>query len=94
MTKDREQRKSPVRNQIDYIIVRNQQRRFITNSRSYNGMNTERGHKLLKMNMKIEWYMIKSRQMKTDKIDMNGLSQIEKGREYRTKISNELERVK
>ena len=94
VTKDGEQRKNPVRNQIDYIIVRNQHRRFITNSRSYNGINTETDHKLVKMNMKIEWHKKKSRQVKTEKIDLSGLNEIEKQSEYSTKISKELERVK
>ena len=94
MTKDGEPRKNPVRNQIDYIIVRNQHRRFITNSRSYNGINTNTDHKLVKMSMKIEWYKIRSRQTKTEKIDVGGLSELEKRREYKTKISNEIEKAR
>ena len=94
MTKDGEPRKNPVRNQIDYIIVRNQHRRFITNSRSYNGINTNTDHKLVKMSMKIEWYKIRSRQTKTEKIDVGGLSEFEKRREYKTKISNEIEKAR
>ena len=34
-TKEGEERRNPVRNQIDYIIVRDIHRRFVQNSRSY-----------------------------------------------------------
>ena len=44
--------------------------------------------------MKIEWYKIRSRQTKTGKIDVGGLNELEKRREYKTKISNEIERAR
>ena len=53
-----EQQKNPIRNQIDCIITRNKKQKFIKDSRSYGGAETDSDHKLVKMEMKIEWHKI------------------------------------
>ena len=77
-----EKRKTPVRNQIDYIITRCRSRRFVTDSKSYGGTETDSDHKLVKMDMKIEWHKLKKRAPKTDKIDVSGFSNNEKKIQY------------
>ena len=61
ITKNGEKRRNPIRNQIDYVIVRNQHRRFIKDSRSYGGINLETDHKLVKTEVRIEWHKIISK---------------------------------
>ncbi len=47
-TRTGEQRRNPVRNQIDYIITKISHRRFVTDARSYGGIRTDTNHKLVK----------------------------------------------
>ena len=60
-TRNGEERRNPVRNQIDYIIIRDEHRCFVTNSRSYSGINTDTDHHLVKMEINFEWHKIKSK---------------------------------
>ena len=53
-TWNEKERKNPIRNQIDYIIVRIRSRRFVAGPRSFGGAETDSDHKLVKMNMEIE----------------------------------------
>ena len=52
-------RRQPFRNQIDYIAVKQQHKRFVTNSRSYSNFKTDTDHKMVKMTIKLEWYKLK-----------------------------------
>ena len=73
-TWDGEERRNPVRNQVDYIIIRNEHR-FTTDSRSFGGITTDTDHKLVKMDMHLEWYKLKgSIRGKEHKIDVRGFS--------------------
>ena len=44
-THDGTERRNPIRNQIDYVIIRNQHRHLIKDSRSYGGTQSESDHK-------------------------------------------------
>ena len=57
--KDGGVRRNPYRNQIDYILVRIKHRALITNSRSYNGLETFTDHRLVKANLNINWQLVK-----------------------------------
>ena len=94
VTKTGENRRNPVRNQIDYIIVRNSHRRFVTNSRSYGGIETETDHKLVKMELRVEWYKLKSKELKKDNIDISNFTNKDKKEEFQKLIVKEIEKVK
>ena len=65
ITRTGEERRNPVRNQIDYIITRKQHRGFVTDSRSYGGIRTNTDHKLVKASFRVEWYKLKNKTKKT-----------------------------
>ena len=94
IAREGEERRNPVRNQIDYILVRNKHKKFVTDSRSYSGIDKETDHKLVTMLMKIEWYKSKTNGNNIVKIDVNNLTNEEKKEEYKTEISKEIDRVK
>ena len=50
-----ELRKNPIRNQIDYILINNRYLQFVTNSRSYNHLQTDSDHNLVMMNLRIKF---------------------------------------
>ena len=50
-------RRNPVRNQIDYILVRRNHRIFVNDSRSYSGTTTHSDHKIVIADMEINWHM-------------------------------------
>ena len=81
-----EERRNPVRNQIDYIIVRNTHKKFVTNSRAYVGTGKETDHKLVKMSMKIEWHKMKTNKNKTEKIEVSNFTNEEEKEEYRIEV--------
>ena len=58
-------RRNPYRNQIDYIITKKTHRQFIQNSRSYSGIETYTDHKLVKAEMRLEWWRLKRQREKT-----------------------------
>ena len=65
-------RKNPVRNQIDYIITRKNIQPYISNSRSYNGINSDSDHKLVKMTINLKWHKIYNNQtLKTNSHQIN-----------------------
>ena len=52
--KNGEQRRNPVRNQIDYVLINNKYLQFVTNARSYNTLESDSDHNLVMMNLKIK----------------------------------------
>ena len=48
-------RKNPFRNQIDYIAIKTDFRRFVTDSKSTSNFDTETDHRLVKMKVKFQW---------------------------------------
>ena len=74
ITYNGEDRRNPIRNQIDYIIMRNEHRKFVTNARSYSGIETYTDHKLVKTEVKFEWYKFKTQnEIMKPKIDIKDL---------------------
>ena len=93
-TSSGEERRNPVRNQIDYIITRTEHRKFVTNARSYGGIWTDTDHKLVKANMKVEWYKIKNRKEKEVKVDLSNFYCEDKKAQYQDEIKNNVEKIK
>ena len=80
-------RRNPYRNQIDYILINNKFRCFVTNSRSYSGIETETDHKLVKANLNIQWW--KKHQPKPSnniKINLHKLENLDERRKYHDKV--------
>ena len=56
ISKDGTPRRNPYRNQIDYVIVKNTHRSFVTDSMSYGGISTYTDHKLVKATITFTWW--------------------------------------
>ena len=69
-THDGTPRRNIIRNQIDFIIVRQRQRQFVTNSRSYGGISTETDHKLVKMNINFKLSKLETNKTKKRKYQL------------------------
>ncbi len=50
-------RRNPVRNEIDFILIRRNHRIFVNDSRSYSGISTYSDHKMVIADMYINWHM-------------------------------------
>ena len=83
-----EERKNPVRNQIDYVIARCSSKKFVTNARSYGGTKTDTDHKLVKTEMKIVWHNKTTKRKNEKRIDVSGFSNPEKRERYRKAIQH------
>jgi len=92
-TKNGEARRNPVRNQIDYLITRNEHRRFIKDARSYGGIWSNTDHKLVKMTLKVEWHKIKNKMKKRIKINSSNFYCEEKKSQYRNEVLNGIEKI-
>ena len=80
-------RRNPFRNQIDYIAIRSAHRRFVTDSRSYGGIQSNTDHKMVKMSIKFQWYRLSPAKPPTGtKINMANFSNPMKQQEYREKV--------
>ena len=90
-THDGQTRRNPIRNQIDFIIVRNSQRRYIMDARSYGGMRTDTDHKMVKGKIRYEWRkdIISKESTHTQNINIKEFNKQEKQEEYKTKVSEE-----
>ena len=78
-----EERRNPIRNQIDFIIMSNKHRSFVTNARSYSGICTETDHKLVKTNTHFQWQYIYSKQNKEIKINTQNFNTKENQEKYK-----------
>ena len=63
-------------------------RRFITDSRSYVGAETDSDHKLVKMNMKIEWTKLEKEGKTAGHIDTNGFADTSKRAKYKQLVES------
>ena len=66
---------NPVRNQIDYIITTNNNRKLIQNCRSYGGIRMSTDHKLVKAKLKLNWYKVVLRKKSEPKINLEKCKQ-------------------
>ena len=65
---------SPVRNQIDYILVKQNARKLVKNCRSYNGTTTNSDHRIVICDIELKWYkMFHKKKIKTNNFDMQRL---------------------
>jgi|GEM_PF-4699558 len=69
-------RKNPIRNQIDYILVRIKHRKEIMNSRSYAGINTDTDHRLVIANLRFD-HITKYQNLSTKKNEKYDFDRIE-----------------
>ena len=76
------ERKNLYRNQIHYIITRKRHKLFVTNSRSYSGIETTTDHKLVKMNTRMEWYKLNTSKTKTKIFNIDELKTKETAKTY------------
>ena len=51
-------RRNPYRNQIDYILCKNEHRFLLSDARSYGGINISTDHKLVKAIFNLKWYRL------------------------------------
>ena len=74
--------------------MRNEHRRFVTNSRAYGGSETETDHKLVKTEVNFQWYKIKfiSRRPQR-KLNIKGFSNKNKQNEYNEEVRNNIDRT-
>ncbi len=87
---DGQPRRNPFRNQIDYIAVRKEHRRFVLDSKSTNFFQTDTDHRLVKMKILFQWFKIKNgKKKKQSKADLSNFSKDDLKEEYKTKL-NEL----
>ena len=93
ITRTGEERRNPVRNQIDYIITRKLHRGFVTDSRSYGGIRTNTDHKLVKASFRVEWYKLKDKTKKTIKIDTSNFYNEDMKTEYRKEVLKGIEEI-
>ena len=92
-TKNGEERRNPIRNQIDYIITRTQHRKFVMDARSYGGIKTDTDHKLVKASFKVEWYKTKKKGEKQIKIDISNFCDEEMKTNYRNEVLSNMEKI-
>ena len=85
-SKDGTPRRNPYRNQIDYVIMKNAHRSFVTDSRSYGGITTYTDHKLVKATITFTWWRKKYIQPIASKIDVHKLEDKSKREEYQLEV--------
>ena len=91
---DGTKRKNPYRNQIDYILVKCNHRRLITNSRSYAGIETETDHKLVIMNMNLDWWKLpKNTKKREKKINIKNLSNADMRTSYKNTVKRQMNKI-
>ena len=91
ITKSGEERRNPIRNQIDYIVTKAEHRKFVTDARSHGGIWTATDHKLVRTNLKVEWYKMKNNKEKEEKIDLSNFYCEDKKAQYRNEVQQNME---
>ena len=85
VTKEGKARRNPVRNEIEYIIVRQNMKHLVTNSRSYGGILTDSYHKIViaDINMDLKKIYEKSCMARKNNIDVDKFQEDTKKQQYR-----------
>ena len=81
-------RRNPYRNQIDYIIMKCNQRQLVKNARSYNGIKTNTDHKLVNAEIKLKWWKIKYHKKRNEKINILKINEKEQQEKYIKEIND------
>ncbi len=76
--------------QIDYILIRNEHRLFVKDSRSYMGTTTHSDHRLVMANMNINWHWKTRKKTNTKEINIERLNDIETRTKYQQNVENRL----
>ena len=79
-------RRNPYRNQIDYILVRKQHKRMLTNSRSYSGTSTNSDHRLVMTKMNVKWSKAYKNRKNDETINIDKLKNDENKQKYREEV--------
>ena len=80
-------RRNPIRNQIDYILISKNHLGLVTNSRSYNNIETMSDHNLVIMNTKIDLpKLYKRKPVRTPNINLENFQKPECVKAYRQKV--------
>ena len=76
-------RRNPVRNQIDYVITRKDQKHLITDARSFGGTYTNTDHKMVIMNIKLAEHKLRKNTEKGEpRLRINEFNDEEKRKKY------------
>jgi len=87
ITHDGTYRRNPIRNQIDYILVKKQHINLLKNSRSYGGILTDTDHKLVIANFQIKTKNLHKKATKKEpKINFSEFSKKENQIKYRNSL--------
>ena len=82
---------SRIRNQIDYILLRQDARNLITNCRSYNGTRTFTDHHIVICRFNLAWHkMFRKTKVKSNKLDMQKLKDDNIRSDYEKTVTDKL----
>ena len=85
-----ELRKNPIRNLIDYVIIRREQLQQVNDARSYAGMQTNSDHRMVIASVKASLPKMKPSGKTKPKPNLEKLRNEEKSREYKEHLDKEL----
>ena len=78
------ERRNPIRNQIDFIIVQSEFKHLVRNSRSYGGINTSTDHKMVMMIIELDDHKLVRKHPRIEpKVDISGFNDEEKKTKYK-----------
>ena len=82
-------RRNPIRNQIYFIIVRNNNKNFVTDSRSYFNIKTDTDHKMVIMAIKYKWYQLyNNKRNNTQNINIENFNNKNNQKKYKEALEN------
>ena len=80
---DGTERRNPIRNQIDFIIIQEKFLHLVKNSRSYGGINTNTDHKMVMMKIVLDDHKLTRKHPKMEpKVDISGFNDDHKKKQY------------
>ena len=85
-----EERKNPIYNTIDFIMINKMFLNFVTNARSYGGIRRETDHKLIKINTNFSFRKMKTQKLDKDKnhkINVENFANKDNITKYKEKVS-------
>ena len=87
ITYDGTERRNPIRNQIDYVIIINQHKHLTQDSRSYGGIETEADHKMVICKINIDTLKIYRKNNIKPKRNISAFANKKNQEEYQQKIN-------
>ncbi|XP_071965609.1 uncharacterized protein [Antedon mediterranea] len=88
--KDGTPRRNPYRNQVDYIMIRKRNFNFVTNSRSYSRVDVETDHRIVKTQLRLQYFKMKPKK-KCRIIDVENLNERTNQEKYQNKVKESLD---